>query len=150
MLNIIKKTLSAWLQTGDKAKCRYNLYLDIPRSEEEKLDAAHWDRIAEKADEEGILFLDQCTDFPEIYHFGYRQSEPDTDHPAGYVWSSRASAINEAFGADLIEIAINHCCYAMKIDDVNALINGLGYEVAFVEIAGENAPCIKLTQKKGE
>lgn len=52
----------------------------------------------------GILFYDKYSD--GTYQYGLKALVPYMDHGVGYIWSSRASVINEVFGTKLVDVAL--------------------------------------------
>lgn len=151
-LKFLKKSLFKWLATGIEENCRYTLDLTISKEQERDLDWSEWAQINERTIGNRRFFIKQSKEFPELYRFGDEQLEDSDEHKKGYVWSSRASQINQIFdlkdGRSLITAAINNCMYAMTVDDVSALLNSLGYKVVFEYEYGEFTPIIR--KKKGE
>lgn len=51
-----------------------------------------------------LVFLKEIA--PNVYTYGVKQLTDGVHHKAGYVWSSRASAVNKVLNTDLIEVCI--------------------------------------------
>lgn len=76
----------------------------------------------EKEVEGGILFYDKYSN--GIYQYGLRSTRPYMGHDAGYIWSSRASVLNQEFGTNLIDVSLKtpdedyYWCGAVEVDKV--------------------------------
>jgi len=120
----------------------WNSYTPTFKLEGITLDELYSDleEIASKESEESILRLFQSKNHPYFYHFYAEQKYDTWEHKAGYRWSSRASAVNEAFGTKIMEVTIieNFSLYscAMAADKVAELIPP-EYKIVEVERHGE-------------
>lgn len=76
----------------------------------------------EKEVEGGILFYDKYSN--GIYQYGLRSTRPYMDHEAGYIWSSRASVLNQEFGTNLIDVSLKtpdedyYWCGAVEVEQI--------------------------------
>lgn len=74
-------------------------------------------------DSDGILFV-KTTDNPYLFRYGYKQKKADYfGNPAGYVWSSRPSCLNQAFGTDFINVIVgSDATLAIKASDLEKIL----------------------------
>jgi hypothetical protein len=120
----------------------WNSYTPTFKLEGVTLDELYSDleEIASKESEESILRLFRSKNHPYFYYFYAEQKHDTWEHKAGYHWSSRASAVNEAFGTKIMEVTIieNFSLYscAMAADKVAELIPP-EYKIVEVERHGE-------------
>lgn len=76
----------------------------------------------EKELHDGILFYTKYSN--GIYQYGLRSTRPYMDHEAGYIWSSRASVINQEFGTNLIDVSLKtpdehwYWCGAVEVEQI--------------------------------
>ena len=83
-------------------------------------------------------FYLRATDDSNFFTYGCKQLayDPVWGHPAGYIWSSRASVMNKLFGTKLIDITYwiegTYKCYgciAVTVDFLNELLKNTEYVV---------------------
>ena len=87
--------------------------------------AAISDTVVEHKEKEvdgGVLFYDKYSN--GVYQYGLRSTRPYMDHEAGYIWSSRASVLNQEFGTNLIDVSLKtpdehwYWCGAVEVNKV--------------------------------
>ena len=116
------------------------------------------ERILEKRldNNEGIAFV-RRTNIDGIFDYGLEQTEDNYfGHKAGYIWSSRASAMNKVLDVALVEICYktkNSSMYSSCAIDVPHLIRLLEnteYEVVTEPRVKESDVYYDVKRKKGE
>lgn len=74
-----------------------------------------------------VAFLDKYSD--GSYTFGIKQGDYKSyGHSKGYIWSSRASVINQIFGTNIMEVSVvipNHITRVCRSFDVNDITSVL-------------------------
>ena len=78
---------------------------------------------------DGELFV-KDTNIEDVFTYGFKTLSPDVwGHPAGYVWTSRASVMNRTFNLSLIDVYCkfednyHYTTCAITLDKLNELLN---------------------------
>lgn len=101
------------------------------------------ERVLEKQESDGKCFVVR-TNIEGIYTYGIEQTKEDYwGHKPGYVWSSRASVMNAAFGVTLFEACYRKgtSCYrscAVDLVRFEHLLKANGYSVDFTPIVSDD------------
>ena len=110
------------------------------------------DIVQSHVDNEGELFLKR-TNVPGIYFYGFKQAKESMGHPAGYVWSSRASVLNKTMNLTLldatykVDTSLRGCAIDLKLFE--QLLNENGFEVNFTPTRNNSSDTVyTITQKK--
>jgi hypothetical protein len=107
--------------------------------------------VGTKSDDEYFLFV-KDTNVSGVYYFGCEQLKDDYMHKAGYIWSSRAGVINDAFDMALKEVCINNnACYSMDVYYLKPLLEEyFGKKITVREFVKHNSDGSKETTFKFE
>lgn len=92
------------------------------------------ERLMSRTGKDGISFIRE-TNIEGIYTYGLEQTQDNWEHKAGYIWSSRASAINKALGTKLVSIyykkagGYSYQPCGISMFTLNQLLEGTDYVV---------------------